>query len=243
MNLFTMKLNSNYLLFTTCLIFFGNIAESSKLSKKTNHLNFSSRSSSASNSNSSLDLGVDFLSAIKNGDLNSIQEEIDYGANVNLKIRETPLLHIVIKSGQKDVLELLIKNNADINAIDEWKRTPILIAYLNNKTEIFDMLLSMKNIDINVENCYGETLLDYAMSRNDEETIKKLENKGGISNKFKQIKGNENISSISNKMGKKEKVILDNESFREKFYKNGNVRLRINRAPAMKQETFVDFVR
>jgi ankyrin repeat protein len=80
------------------------------------------------------------------------------GANVNGGLQ--PTIHAGIRSGHRDIVELLIQHGADVNAKDEWGRgyTPLQRAAIRGKPELVELLLEA-GADISVKNDRGQTAL------------------------------------------------------------------------------------
>jgi ankyrin repeat protein len=90
----------------------------------------------------------------------------------------TPI-NVACAKGYKKIVELLLKNGADINAKDKNGKTPLRIACENkkenkNNEEILRLLLSHKDIDVSIGNDKNETPLHYACLYDKEEIVKLL---------------------------------------------------------------------
>ena len=75
--------------------------------------------------------------AVEEGDADAVELCLENGASVNCQFKDdlyTPL-HTACSSGSStgslDVLEILLKRNADCNACNKWRETPLLIAANN----------------------------------------------------------------------------------------------------------------
>ena len=90
---------------------------------------------------------------------------IKYGANVNVQdhSHEITPLHYSIFLNNKELIALLLKNNAEPNAQDIYGNTPLHYCIIENNFEVFMMLTqsaATKNIiNLNVWNIDGETPL------------------------------------------------------------------------------------
>jgi ankyrin repeat protein len=91
---------------------------------------------------------------------------IENGADINIKNKDgdTPLLtYIKIFPDKKNTTKLLIKKGADLNIVDQKKRTALHIASIKGFTEIVKLLIAAgANKDIKDE--YDETALSYTKS-------------------------------------------------------------------------------
>jgi ankyrin repeat protein len=76
-----------------------------------------------------------------------------------------------------DELERLIKEGADINAKDDYKMTPLLLATYYNNFEISKLLVERK-VNIDERNIYGVTALSFAIVNNNFEICELLINAG-----------------------------------------------------------------
>ncbi|XP_031634299.1 uncharacterized protein LOC116347724 isoform X1 [Contarinia nasturtii] len=81
--------------------------------------------------------------AIEQRNTSEVENFIKEGVNINVKNQDgyTPL-HVVASVDQLDVVQFLLDNNADVEAIDFNKNTPIHIAVKNNKIENVKLLLN-----------------------------------------------------------------------------------------------------
>ena len=89
---------------------------------------------------------------------------LTYHADVNAKDQDgaTPL-HWAVKNGHKDVVELLLASNADVNAKEsKVAKTPLHFAAEEGHSDIAKMLLAWK-ADVNAEERkYGQTAMQLA---------------------------------------------------------------------------------
>ena len=79
--------------------------------------------------------------AIKKSDVEFVKRQVKAKENLNAKNQhgETPL-HSAARYGNKEIIELLISKNVDVNATDDAGYTPHDLAKLIGKTEIGDFL-------------------------------------------------------------------------------------------------------
>lgn len=62
---------------------------------------------------------------------NVTERLIEFGANVNFSNEHgQTALHTVAKNGDMDIITLLVKNGANVNAIEQGNITPILLAVM-----------------------------------------------------------------------------------------------------------------
>lgn len=108
------------------------------------------------------------------GDKRLVEFFIGEGLNVNSQTvcRETPL-SLAIKNGYVEIVELLLKSNADYMIKDNRNCNLIHLAVKNNQVEICKQLLSL-NIDISQIDNDGFSALHIAAANNSIDLIKLL---------------------------------------------------------------------
>ena len=86
------------------------------------------------------------LQSVIEGNVEAVKQHLADGADVNVKdeARGLTLLQFATQIGQKEIVELLIADDADVNAKMNNGMTPLdcsaLIPPSSNKTEIVDLL-------------------------------------------------------------------------------------------------------
>ena len=76
-----------------------------------------------------------------------------------------------------DLLELVVRNKADINIQSSPERQTLLMEFVrHNKFEHVKYLLSLENIDISLKNNQGQTALDIAVRNDNQEIIELFQN-------------------------------------------------------------------
>ena len=114
------------------------------------------------------------------GDTASVKQSLIAGANVNVKggfLRGTALHYAAFK-GNKEIAELLITNNADVNAKDKNGSTPMYMAAVEGRGEIIVLLLR-KGADVNARDNNGSTPLDWAREENQDQIANLIHQYGG----------------------------------------------------------------
>jgi len=117
--------------------------------------------------NIQIDMEVDIWTAITNRDTERVKKIIKENPNVvNLKGDDglTPLYYAV-RVKNKEIIDLLIKNGADVNARNNIKETPLYYAiFYGNDTEIMELLIE-NGADVNVKSLGGYTPLHHITTR------------------------------------------------------------------------------
>lgn len=93
---------------------------------------------------------------------------IKAGAEVNTDSPYgTPLMASVVK-GNQSLVELILKQNPDVNAVDQNGVNAIIYAVMFEQTKIIKKLLET-NVDLNHQDKKGKSALDYAEVSSNEE--------------------------------------------------------------------------
>lgn len=121
-------------------------------------------------------LEIDLLQSCKYGDLEKVKELLLKGVNINCtdQFLRTSLIEAVLED-KNDIIEFLIKNNANVNHKTDNGGTALIYATRNNNSKALILLLSAgANIDlITKENL---TALDVAKINGFKEIVEILEN-------------------------------------------------------------------
>ena len=105
----------------------------------------------------------EMIKAAKKGDTRIVKELLDNDVsliNARDSDHSTPL-HCAVWKGHKDIVELLLKHGADVNAKNQnehWGDTPLHAAAHANQRDIAEILIAHK-ADVNAKNSSGRTPL------------------------------------------------------------------------------------
>ena len=118
---------------------------------------------------------------IQNKKFNIIKTLLDKKININSNNLENQnVLHLAIENNDIIITKLLLDNNIDINIeTTNMHYTPILIASINKNTEICKLLINYE-LNINCQDIYGNSILNYAIINKSKELIKLYYNKVNV---------------------------------------------------------------
>ena len=106
---------------------------------------------------------VRFFTAIANNNIETAQELIDAGVDVNCKNYkgETPLI-LATKINHMSIIEELMKASVDLNIKDEDGDTALMCAAKNNHIDVLKRLIEFK-ADLDIKNDRGQSALIWAV--------------------------------------------------------------------------------
>ena len=123
----------------------------------------------------------DFLELCKGGEVAKIEEAINNGANVNAVSyedhRRDPVLTWATKKGHTEVVKILLKKGAEVNAKNLYGSTALMLAARKGYPEVAEILLQ-NGAKVNDRNNYGSTALLWAAKYGNIEVIEVLLNNG-----------------------------------------------------------------
>lgn len=91
--------------------------------------------------------------------------------------KEPPIV-TATKTGNVEVIKLLLNNGADINAVDYYGQSPLFFAIKEKNLELVKFLVENGAIVNTKEDGFGKTAFHYAISNQDINIIKYLIEKG-----------------------------------------------------------------
>ena len=100
--------------------------------------------------------------AIENENIKNLKKTITDGASLAVPYQGALALNLAIEKGNKEIIEILLKNGANINAKDDAKITPLHEAVYSKAIEIVRILIQ-NGADINAKNDAGEIPLHHAV--------------------------------------------------------------------------------
>jgi hypothetical protein len=117
----------------------------------------------------------ELIRAAGNGDIATVRELLERGANVNTRDSElswTPLMSAAL-SGNSDIVRLLIEKGARVNAQDKFSWTSLMIASRSGHIDIVRVMLDA-GADINAKTSTGYTSLMAASKQGHADIVKLL---------------------------------------------------------------------
>ena len=120
-------------------------------------------------------LAKELLDAIQKNNLAKVQELIGCGADINIYVNESsPLAKAIENKFITIALEIIKNKNFKVNEIISKSKTPLILATYYGMTDIVDVLLKVKGIDINIQEIDGSSALSWACFYGHNDIVKKL---------------------------------------------------------------------
>jgi ankyrin repeat protein len=152
-------------------------------------------------------LGNDLHDAIQKGDVAKVKTLISNNKeliHMNSEKGQTPL-HLAVQKGNKEIVDFLISQGADINARDGEGNTPLISAISLKKTDIAKFLLS-KGADVRIKNAHNELPVILALMHGLDELVEPILDNGQDVNEY--FEGNMSILLMATLAGSKEVIKL-----------------------------------
>jgi cytohesin len=127
-----------------------------------------------------MDHVTSFHKAVRKGNLETVKALL--GVDPDLVFSrandgDTPL-HLALLNGHRNVAQLLVASNADVDAKGHRGRTPLYCAAVKGYSDIAELLLT-KNADVNAKESDGWTPLDRAVANRHNDVAEILHKHGG----------------------------------------------------------------
>ncbi len=124
-------------------------------------------------------MNLDLTVAVEADDIERVRTALQGGAKVNIKLGRVTPLHVTVSKGNKEIAQLLIDNDAQVNAVEDpainviGGATPLLKATEANNEEMVGFLIS-KGANVNLPNRIGHSPLHQAATRGNINIAKNL---------------------------------------------------------------------
>jgi ankyrin repeat protein len=127
--------------------------------------------------------------AVLSGDINVVKNSMEKGGSVSERDAQfgTSPLHVAAVFGHTEIVKLLLRNKADVNAKDKEGETPLLAALVNGHSDIGELLVN-KGAKVDIKDKNGWTPLHFAASLGNEDLVRLLVEKG-LDSKAKTSEG------------------------------------------------------
>ena len=127
-------------------------------------------SSSRSSSRDLPEMGTSFSdtyryrTAVLNGNLERVQQEIARGVDVNAaNVMGDTVLHYAITGEHPEIVKVLLAHpDTDVNRYDSTGLTPLMLAVICNNKNIIEEILKRSDLDTKLTDRIGQTAADYA---------------------------------------------------------------------------------
>ncbi|KAI0965770.1 ankyrin repeat-containing domain protein [Xylaria arbuscula] len=116
----------------------------------------------------------DLFEFASNGDIEGVKRCIGSGISTKTRRFGRTALHLAALHGNPEVIEALMKNNSDVNALDKLGQTPLILAARYDRPKSINMLLQFKaDLDIK-DTVFEQSAVSYAAERVHKEVVKLL---------------------------------------------------------------------
>lgn len=113
--------------------------------------------------------------SIQNGEIDEhmYKSLLNLGLDINSMFNGMSLLNLAAMHKRYIIVELLLKDGADVNNIDEGYNIPIILSIEYYSLDIFKLLMKY-DVNIHVVNSWGSTPLHFAANNGYEEIVEAL---------------------------------------------------------------------
>ena len=128
---------------------------------------------------------------------------LPFGQSVNLnagRIGGATPLHIAAAENSSMAIRELIKQKADVNAIDIEYKTPLFVAVENGHVETVKLLIGNRKTNVNKENMASLSAINIAVRNNNRELVQILFEAGGKLDKYQTTSSSFCYSAIAKKV-------------------------------------------
>lgn len=115
----------------------------------------------------------DLVNATLMGELETVRRLLQTGTDPNVTYHTNTALTYAARDGLTEIARLLIKYGANVNWIDGEGVTPLILASFKDYIEIVQLLLE-HGADVSTRDQWGQTALDYALRRGNDDPIAQL---------------------------------------------------------------------
>merc|ERR1711962_1358008 len=123
------------------------------------------------NKNGLLYSDLSLIRAVRTGDKAAVISGLAWGGNSNTKDEKgVTLLHHAILKDMDDIVDLLLKNSADVSIRDKHGRNALLLAAYRGNHQVMECLIRA-GIDINAQDWNGSTPLHWAANEGTIDTV------------------------------------------------------------------------
>lgn len=123
----------------------------------------------------------ELFSAVNQGNSELVKKAIFDGADVNAKIKNSTVLHIVGRSGNMEIAKILIANKADINMEVKDGITPLMVASYYGNIDIVKLFLD-NGAKIGIVAKNGDSALSVAQDKGHQDIVNLLKSKNQFKN-------------------------------------------------------------
>ena len=127
------------------------------------------------------------VTLIEHNIVNTLEVLLNSSYNVNFLIRGQTPLHFAIKSGNMDMVELLIKHDADLEFKDNYKETALNCAVRAESNEIIKYLLK-QGANVNTQASDSSSPLTFAVHQGNSEAVSILLEYGALLDRSHLVK-------------------------------------------------------